>query len=105
MGLPHALGVQVHGRQAILKAAQASDYTPRPRWSFKSRFDGLRWSCERSDRMWSPLRSLALCRAPCVVVSLIASVTYAASLIPVVTFTPPDRPESIAIDKTGNTYV
>lgn len=55
--------------------------------------------------MCSSLRSLALRGTPYVVISLIASVTYAASLIPVVTFTPPDRPESIAIDKTGNTYV
>jgi hypothetical protein len=39
------------------------------------------------------------------IVSLLCIAVYAASVTPVVTFTPPDRPESIAIDKTGNTYV
>src|SRR5438128_5125123 len=39
------------------------------------------------------------------VVSLLCIAVYAASVTPVVTFTPPDRPESIAIDKTGNAYM
>src|SRR5437762_10341270 len=39
------------------------------------------------------------------VISLLCIAVYAASVTPVVNFVPPDRPESIAIDKTGNTYV
>jgi len=37
--------------------------------------------------------------------SLLWVVVHAASVTPVVTFTPPNFPESIAIDKEGNTYV
>jgi sugar lactone lactonase YvrE len=37
--------------------------------------------------------------------SLLWVVVHAASITPVVTFAPPDFPESIAIDKEGNTYV
>ena len=39
------------------------------------------------------------------VVLLFCIAVYAASVTPVVTFAPPNFPESIAIDKTGNTYV
>jgi len=39
------------------------------------------------------------------IAALLCVTIYAASVTPVVTFAPPDRPESIAIDKTGNMYV
>src|SRR5437762_3424793 len=85
----------------------ASSHKAGPPWWFPKNRECL--CCQTSDRR-IVMRTRARLITRVGFMSLVGAfllwiAVYAASVTPVVTFAPPNFPESIAIDKEGNTYV